>query len=73
MTVVASRAARLSSATDWLGRPKAGGAHVVEEARPAAAHDEERPLPLPQGWEKTITGEPMPDWAALVRRSREGQ
>jgi hypothetical protein len=26
---------------------------------------------LPQGWGETLTGEPMPDVAAAVRRSRE--
>ena len=26
---------------------------------------------LPRGWGKTLTGEPMPDVAAAVRRSRE--
>lgn len=28
-------------------------------------------VPLPEGWGKTLTGEPMPDVAAAVRRSRE--
>lgn len=27
--------------------------------------------PLPEGWGQTLTGEPMPDVAAAVRRSRE--
>ena len=26
--------------------------------------------PLPQGWDKTLTGEPMPNVVAAVRRSR---
>jgi hypothetical protein len=28
-------------------------------------------VPLPEGWGETLTGEPMPDVAAAVRRSRE--
>jgi hypothetical protein len=27
--------------------------------------------PLPEGWGKTLTGEPMPDVVAAVRRSRD--
>lgn len=29
--------------------------------------------PLPEGWGETATGEPMPDVAAAVRRSRESR
>lgn len=28
-------------------------------------------LPLPERWKKTITGEPMPNVVALIRRDRE--
>jgi hypothetical protein len=28
--------------------------------------------PLPAGWGETLTGEPMPNVAAAVRRSRDG-
>lgn len=28
-------------------------------------------LSLPEGWKKTITGEPMPNVVALIRRDRE--
>lgn len=31
---------------------------------------ESRLAPLPDGWGTTLTGEPMPDVAAAVRRSR---
>jgi excisionase family DNA binding protein len=27
-------------------------------------------LPLPEAWRRTATGDPQPDWVALVRRSR---
>ncbi|MGD9735209.1 MAG: hypothetical protein AB7V58_06310 [Solirubrobacterales bacterium] len=29
------------------------------------------PVTLPEGWGETLTGEPMPDVAAAVRRSRD--
>ncbi len=35
------------------------------------AEAESEMVPLPEGWGKTLTGEPMPDVAAAVRRSRE--
>lgn len=38
---------------------------VLEEAEP-------EPVPLPEGWGTMANGEPMPDVAAAVRRSREG-
>jgi hypothetical protein len=39
---------------------------VVEEPE-----DEPEMVPLPEGWGETLTGEPMPNVAAAVRRSRE--
>lgn len=30
----------------------------------------EATVPLPEAWRRTITGEPMPDVAAAVRRAR---
>ena len=33
--------------------------------------DEPDMAPLPAGWGETLTGEPMPNVAAAVRRSRE--
>jgi hypothetical protein len=27
-------------------------------------------MPLPAAWQRTITGEPMPDWLALIRQAR---
>jgi hypothetical protein len=33
--------------------------------------DEPEMAPLPPGWGETLTGEPMPNVAAAVRRSRE--
>jgi hypothetical protein len=34
--------------------------------------DEDEMAPLPEGWGETLTGEPMPNVVAAVRRSREG-
>jgi hypothetical protein len=36
----------------------------------AERHDETEVAALPEGWGTTLTGEPMPDVAAAVRRSR---
>ncbi len=47
----------------------------LDEAEAARARivvsDESEPVTLPEGWGETLTGEPMPDVAAAVRRSRE--
>jgi hypothetical protein len=52
----------------------------LDEANPArpriAVSDERQPeaetVPLPEGWDRMANGEPMPNLAATVRRSREG-
>ena len=52
----------------------------LDEANAARARivvsDEREPTaetaPLPEGWDRMANGEPMPDLAAAVRRSREG-
>jgi hypothetical protein len=38
---------------------------------PEDAEVEAETVPLPTGWGQTLTGEPMPNVAAAVRRSRE--
>jgi len=50
---------------------KVGTQHLIEERDldAAAAPDGDR-LPLPPAWQRTLTGEPMPDWVALVRQGR---
>jgi excisionase family DNA binding protein len=50
---------------------KVGTQHVIEEADLEAALDDVETLPLPQSWGRTITGEPMPNVVAMIRRSRE--
>ena len=51
---------------------KVGTQHVIDEAdlRRVTAPDDE--LALPPGWGRTITGEPMPNVVAAIRRSRAG-
>jgi len=38
---------------------------------PGESAEEPEMAPLPAGWGKTLTGEPMPNVAAAVRRSRD--
>jgi excisionase family DNA binding protein len=51
---------------------KVGTQHVIDEAdlRQVTAPDAE--LGLPPEWGRTITGEPMPNVVAAIRRSRAG-
>ena len=55
-----------------LPATRVGTQHLIEEDDLLAVETDVR-VPLPDGWDVTITGEPMPDWAALVRRSRSGR
>jgi excisionase family DNA binding protein len=48
---------------------KVGTQHVIEEADLRLVTEGEG-VPLPPGWGRTITGEPMPDVVAAIRRSR---
>ena len=51
-----------------LDEAKAARAQIVVIPEPEG---EPQMAPLPEGWGETLTGEPMPDVAAAVRRSRE--
>jgi hypothetical protein len=51
-----------------LDEAEAARARIVVPDEPA---EESEPVTLPDGWGETLTGEPMPDVAAAVRRSRE--
>jgi hypothetical protein len=42
-----------------------------QEGQVGAGVDDEKMAVLPHGWGETLTGEPMPNVAAAVRRSRE--
>jgi hypothetical protein len=52
-----------------LDEAKATRARIVVVEEPEL--DSEM-VPLPKGWGEMANGEPMPDVAAAVRRSREG-
>jgi excisionase family DNA binding protein len=51
---------------------KVGTQHVIEEDDLAAA-SADAVLPVPRGWRRSATGEPMPDVVAALRRSRVGR
>ncbi len=51
---------------------KVGTQHVIEEADLGAMTSASDTLPVPLGWQKTMTGDPMPDVVAAIRRSRSG-
>ncbi len=57
-----------------LAATKVGTQHVIDERDLDAVvgGDAER-LPVPATWDRTLTGEPMPDWVALVHRDRAGR
>lgn len=55
-----------------LRATKVGTQHVIEEADLQATVEDAEMLRLPHAWGRTITGEPMPNAVALVRRSRAG-
>lgn len=52
-----------------LDEAEAARAQIVVSDEP---EPEPETFPLPEGWDRTANGEPMPDVAAAVRRSREG-
>ncbi len=54
-----------------LRSKKLGTQHLIEEADLETVVDANKSLPLPRGWDKTWTGESMPDWVALVREIRD--
>jgi len=48
---------------------KVGTQHVIEASELDTLIGADT-LPVPDGWTRTVTGEPMPDVVAAVRRSR---
>lgn len=56
-----------------LRSERIGTHHLIAETDLEAAVDDRRALPLPDGWDKTWTGESMPDWVALVRELRDSR
>jgi len=53
-----------------LDLDEAARARIVVSSGPV---EEPEMVPLPAGWGETLTGEPMPNVAAAVRRSRESR
>lgn len=50
---------------------KVGTQHLIDE-QDLALLDESEQLPAPKGWLRTFSGEPMPNWVAILRRQRGG-
>jgi excisionase family DNA binding protein len=48
---------------------KVGTQHVIDEQDLDALVDAET-LPVPPEFQRTSTGEPMPDWVRIIRRDR---
>jgi excisionase family DNA binding protein len=55
-----------------LRAQKVGREHVIEESDLSTAVDPLETLAVPAGWQKTMSGRPMPNVVAAVRRSRAG-
>ena len=52
---------------------KVGTQHLIDEEDLELIEDDEvLPIPESWGWDRTITGEPMPNVVAAIRRSRQG-
>jgi excisionase family DNA binding protein len=49
---------------------KVGTQHLIEEDDLALLMSE-GVLPAPRSWDRTATGEPMPNWVAVIRGQRE--
>lgn len=53
-----------------LRATKIGTQHMIDEGDLAAFTEAESVLPLPAGWRRTATKEPMPNVVAAIRSSR---
>jgi excisionase family DNA binding protein len=49
---------------------KVGTQHVIEEADLEQLEHESDLLPAPDWWDRTTSGEPMPNWVAILRQQR---
>lgn len=56
-----------------LRSSKVGTQHLIDEQDLEEAIGGVVSLPPPAGWDKTWTGEAMPDWVALVREVRDSR
>ena len=50
---------------------KVGTQHLIEEEDLGLLEEGEQ-LPAPKSWSRTFSGEPMPNWVAILRRQRGG-
>ncbi len=48
---------------------KIGTQHVIEEGDLEGVLHQDL-LPAPRSWDRTFTGEPMPNWVEIIRRQR---
>jgi len=55
-----------------LPSTRVGTQHLVAEADLEEVAGQPETLPLPEEWTTLWTGDPQPDWVAIVRRSRSG-
>jgi excisionase family DNA binding protein len=55
-----------------LRATKVGTQHIIDEAELIAVTRGDQMLPAPAAWDRTITGEPMPNVVLAIRRSRDG-
>ncbi|MDQ3537779.1 MAG: helix-turn-helix domain-containing protein [Actinomycetota bacterium] len=55
-----------------LRSQKVGTQHLIDEADLDSLDDNEQ-LPLPEGWQRTIDGSPMPNIVRALRESRRGR
>ena len=55
-----------------LRASKVGTQHVIEEDDLEAMLADREMLALPQSWQATASGRPMPNVVAAIRRSRQG-
>lgn len=53
-----------------LRSTKIGTQHMIDEHDLLALEGDDDMAPLPPGWDRTSTGEPMPNWVRIIRRSR---
>jgi excisionase family DNA binding protein len=51
---------------------KVGTQHVIEESDLNGMLEDTDSLPVPEGWKRTMSGDPMPNVVAALRRSRSG-
>jgi hypothetical protein len=64
---------RLRRAVDELTEHEASVARIVVERDANNETDSSNMVELPEGWNRTVSGRPMPDIVAALDRSRAGR